>query len=58
MQFKGKLISHTWENSEKPSFGPNFDQFDSNLRPTIFLLSFTSNSNKILFQAIILGNFK
>ena len=24
MQFEGELMSHTCENGEKPSFGPNF----------------------------------
>ena len=24
-------MSHTWENDEKPYFGPNFDLFDPNL---------------------------
>ena len=24
MQFQGKVINQTWENGEKPSFGPNF----------------------------------
>ena len=58
MQFKGKLKSYTWENSEKSNFGPNFDPFDPNLWPTLFFMSSTTNSSYALFQAIILGNLK
>ena len=28
MQYQGKLINQTWENSKKPSFGPDFGPFD------------------------------
>ena len=51
MQVKEKLTSHTWENSEKPNFGPSFHQFRS-----IFLVGFTSTSCQALLQPIILGN--
>ena len=30
MQFRGKLINQTCENSKKPSFGPDFDPFGPN----------------------------
>ena len=45
MQFKEKLMSHTWENGEKPNFGPNFCPFGLNLSPEIFFMSFTSTSS-------------
>ena len=51
VQVKEKLTSHTWENSEKPNFGPSFHQFRS-----IFLVGFTSTSCQALLQPIILGN--
>ena len=31
MQFQGKLMSRIWENSKKPSFGPDFGPFGPNL---------------------------
>ena len=54
MEFKGKLMNQTWENSKKPNFGPNFGPF----RPHIFLfcVDFISISGKTLFQVIILCN--
>ena len=58
MQFKEKLISHTWENGEKPNFGPHFDPFGPNLGPPIFSVTFTAISSQILFQAIIICNLK
>ena len=36
MKFKGKLMNLTWENSEKPNFGPDFCPFDPNLPPNFF----------------------
>ena len=36
MQFKEKLLSHTWENGEKHNFGPNFDPFGQNVVPRFF----------------------
>ena len=36
MQFKEKLLSHTWENGEKHNFGPNFDPFGQNVGPRFF----------------------
>ena len=30
MQFRGKLINQTCENSKKPSFGPDFGPFGPN----------------------------
>ena len=36
MQFKGKLMNQTWENSKKPNFGSYFGSFDLNLGPRIF----------------------
>ena len=30
-------MSHTWENDEKPNFGPNFDPFGPNLGSPIFI---------------------
>ena len=31
MQCKGKLMNQTWENGEKPNFGPDFGPFSPNL---------------------------
>ena len=31
MQFKEKLMNHTWENGIKPNFTSNFDPFGPNL---------------------------
>ena len=40
MQFKRKLMSHTWENREKHNFGPNFDPFGPTFAPAIFFGQF------------------
>ena len=40
MQFKGKLITQTWENGKKPDFGPDFNLFGPNLGPQIFFFFF------------------
>ena len=37
MQFPGKLTNQTFENGEKPYFGPNFGPFDPNLALQFFL---------------------
>ena len=37
MQFPGKLVNETWENDEKPDFGPKFGTSDPNLGPKFFL---------------------
>ena len=37
MHFQGKLISKTWENGKKSSFGINFGPFGPNLVPKYFL---------------------
>ena len=58
MQFKTKLMSHTWGNNEKLNLGSNLDLFGPNLGPIVFVVSFTSNSSKILFQPIILRYWK
>ena len=36
MQFKGKLVNRTCENSKKPNFGVNFVLFELNLRSKSF----------------------
>ena len=36
MQFQGKLKNQTWENSKKPSFGPEFGPFCPNLGHQFF----------------------
>ena len=45
-QFKGKLVNQTWENFEKPNFGPSFCQFQSIWPtfgpPNLFFEGFTS----------------
>ena len=38
MQFQGKLINRTWENSRRPNFGPDFGLFGPNLGPKDFYL--------------------
>ena len=40
MQFKGKIINQTWENSEKSNFGLAFWAFHPNLGPSIFFVPF------------------
>ena len=40
MQFKGKVMNQTWENGEKPNFGPDFCQFGPNLGPQNFFRGF------------------
>ena len=42
MQFKGKLMNQTWENGEKPNFGPDFYLFGSNLTLKFFFVGFLS----------------
>ena len=37
MQYIGKLINQTWENSKKPNFGPDFGLIGPNLGPTFFV---------------------
>ena len=41
MQFQGKLMNQTGENSKKPSFGPNFGPFGPNLGHQFFLIFFS-----------------
>ena len=36
MQFQGKLINQTWENSKKSGFGPDFGPFGQNLNLFFF----------------------
>ena len=36
MQFLGKLLSQTWKNDKKPTFGPDFDLLGPNLGPKKF----------------------
>ena len=40
MQFQEKLMSQTWENDKKLSFGTDFDLFGPNLGPKIFFDGF------------------
>ena len=40
MQMQGKLMNQTWKNAKKPSFGPNFGPFVSNLPPLEFFSGF------------------
>ena len=58
MQFTGKLMNQTWENDEKPNFGPDFGPFDPNLGPQNFFDGFTSTRCWTLSKAIIVCNFK
>ena len=41
MQLQGKLMSQTWENDKKPSFGTNFGPFGPNLGHKNFFMNFT-----------------
>ena len=41
MQFQGKIMNQTWENSKKPSFGP---EFGPNLGHRFFFFFFKSGS--------------
>ena len=58
MQLQGKLMSQTWENDKKPSFGTNFGLFGPNLGHKNFFMNFTYTTSKILLQAIIACIFK
>ena len=40
MQFQGKLMNQTSENSEKPNFKSNFDLFDPNSASQCFFREF------------------
>ena len=40
MQFQGKLMSQTWENGKKPSFGADFSPFGPHLGPKNFFHGF------------------
>ena len=51
-------MNQTWENGEKPSFGPDFHLFGPNLAPKIFSQSLTSTRSCTLSQVIIIFNFK
>ena len=58
MQFKGKIINQTWENSEKPNLGLDFCPFHPNLGPSNFFVGFTFTRCQTLLQALTLCNFK
>ena len=45
MQYIGKLINQTWENSKKPNFGPDFGLIGPNLGPKIFFVGLTSTTS-------------
>ena len=51
LQFKGKLINQTLENGKKTNFRPKFG-------PPVFLVDFTSTRCQILWQAMMVFNFK
>ena len=51
IQFKRKLIDKTWENGQKPSFGPKFGS-------QIFFVDFNFTTCQKLLQAITICNFK
>ena len=51
-------MNQTWENVEKPNFGPDFGLFGPKLSPENFFVGFTSKRCKILSQAIIVCNLK
>ena len=38
MQFKGKLMNHTWENGKNPNFGPDFGPFRPKVGPQKYFL--------------------
>ena len=42
MEFQGKLMNQISENGKKPSLGPDFGPFGSNLGPYFFFMDFTS----------------
>ena len=44
MQFQGKLMNHTWENSKKKSFGLNFASSGPNSGRQFFLCPSTADS--------------
>ena len=46
MQFKGKLIHQTSENSKRPNSKPDFGLFHPNLGPQTFSAGFTSYGKK------------
>ena len=43
MQFQGRLINQTWKNGKKPSFGPYFGPFGTNLDCQILFVCFFNN---------------
>ena len=45
-------MSHTWENDEKPNFGPNFDLFGPNLGSPISIQFLLPVVVKHYFQLI------
>ena len=51
-------MNHTWENGEKPNFGPSFGLLDSILGPQIFFVDFTPTSSWKFLQTFILCNFQ
>ena len=50
-------MKKTWENSKKPSSGPDFGPFGPILGQNQFLTSFTATKSYTLLQAIIACNF-
>ena len=54
-------MNKTWENSQKPSFGPNFGPLWHKFPPPPekkFFVGFTSTKCYALLQAIVVCNFK
>ena len=59
MQLTGKLMNQTWENGEKPNFGPDFGLFGPNLGPKYCCkLSLNATSRKRYDPHLVLSLIK
>ena len=58
VQYERKLIMETWENGEKPNFGPDFGRFSPNLGLQKFSQGFYLCWMLELSQALFVCNFR
>ena len=50
MQFEGKIMNQTWENSKKPSFESNLGPFGKNLGQQFFCKTVASSVTRFSSQ--------